>query len=146
MAEGVIEGAEGAGEHQLAGAAAERFVHGQFTVGHILAHRVGHDVHARVAQAGEVALGERVEVADDDVRPQSLLQQKPGAAVGCHHQVGGAGQPPVVAGVLVLAVEEDGGAARRTARLRHDVSHVPGPPITRSVRSGRGPGTRRRTP
>ena len=67
VAERVVEGAEGAGEHQLAGAAAQRLVHGQLAVGLVLAHRVADQLDAGRPRRSRVGRRQRVEVADHDV-------------------------------------------------------------------------------
>ena len=116
MAELVIEGAEGAGEHDLAGAGAHRLVDRELAVRLVLAHRVADDARAARARVVDGLRRQRVEVAHQDVghdagggekraAPPSAATTSPAAS----------GQRAVEPGVRVLAVEEDVGEWRGPA-------------------------------
>ncbi len=109
MPERVVQGAEAAGERDLAGAAAQRLAHRELPVGHVLAHWVTEELDPVGAQPRRVALAERIEVADDGVRGDADAEENAGASVGGQHDVGALRECAVPAGVAVLAVEEDGG-------------------------------------
>ena len=111
MAEGVVEGAEGAGEHELVGAAAQRLVDGHLSVGAVLAHRVADQLDARRVEAFHGGRRQRVEVTDHHVGADPVLEQEARAAVGGDHEVGGLCPAAVERGLLVLAVEKDDGEA-----------------------------------
>ena len=145
VAEGVVEGAEGAGEHQLAGAAAQRLVHGQLAVGLVLADRVASRSRRRRPPAARGRCRQRVEVADDDVRPQSLLQAETGRRR--RPRPPGRRRRPAAGSSRRPRTRRRGtrrrGAADRPASSRRQPRPAT---VTRSVRSGRGPGRPRRTP
>ena len=124
VAERVVERTGGPGEHHFAGAATQRLVHGELAVGDVLAHRVADQLHAVVLQAPDAGLVERVEVADDRVRPHAETGEEPGAAVGGQHEVGAGDEGAVPAGVAVVAVEEHDGESA-TPVLRAPGAHAP---------------------
>ncbi len=122
MSECVVERPGGAGEEELAGAAAQRLIHGELTVRHVLTHGMAQELDARGSQPFGRRLIQRVEVADHRVRRHAEADEEPGAAVGRQEDVGPGGEGAVPDGVAVLAVEEDDGERATPSsgpRVRH---------------------------
>ena len=124
MAERVVERAGRAGEHQLAGAPAQRLLDGELAVGDVLAHRVADELDPLARQSGG-----RCSSSSESKSPTTAWGTRPSRArkaappSAASRMSARAATSPVPGGVAVLAVEEHDGE-RATPLLRARPAHA----------------------
>ena len=123
VAQRVIEGAGRAGEHQLAGAAAQRLVHGQLAVRDVLAHRVADELDAaclRERRATRRPASRSRRPQRPGVTPRPVRNRAPPSAASRRSAAAGEGTVPAGVARTSPSRNDDGAAgAARLTRARH---------------------------